>query len=188
MAKVGKYERKEKKDAHLAGPRARIDSLILDLRSKDGGVREMARQTLEFIGKPAIPPLLQLLQDPDDQVRWEAAKTFSKIADASAAPGLVAILDDHNFGVRWLAAEALITIGRQVLAPLLETLIQRPRSAWLRESAHHVLHDLAKRNPDVEALVAPVISALEGIEPEIGVLDPAYGALSKLTGKIAPAR
>jgi HEAT repeat protein len=188
MARVKKYERKEKKDSVSSDLPAKISSLIPDLRSEDGVVRETARKTLEFIGRQAVTPLLQLLKDPDDQVRWEAAKALTEIADPRAVSGLVATLDDHNFGVRWLAAGGLIAIGRDALAPLVEALTQRPESAWLRQSAHHVLHDLANKDLEVKDLVAPVIAALEGIEPEIGVVDPAYAALKKLKRSISPAR
>ena len=88
----------------------------------------------------------------------------------SEASELVATLKDSNFGVRWLAAEGLIAIGRDVLPPLMETLTKHSDSAWLREGAHHVLHDLANRDPEVKDFVAPVITALEGSEPEIGVM------------------
>jgi hypothetical protein len=53
-------------------------------------------------------------------------------------------------------------------------------SAWLREGAHHVLHDLADKDLEVKNLVAPVIAALEGIKPRIAVREPAYRVWEKL--------
>ena len=103
--------------------------------------------------------------------------------DVRAASELVATLEDSNFGVRWLAAEGLIAIGREVLPPLMEALTKHSDSAWLREGAHHVLHDLANRDPEVKDFVAPVITALEGSEPEIGVMELAHTALDKLEGQ-----
>ena len=51
---------------------------------------------------------------------------------------------------------------RASLKPLFQALIERPDSPWLREGAHHVLHDLAKMGFAEGAL--PVLAALEGIE------------------------
>ena len=41
---------------------------------------------------------------------------------------------------------------------------------------------------EVKDLVAPVIAALEGTEPEIGVMDPAYAAVDKLKVSIKIAQ
>jgi HEAT repeat protein len=159
---------------------SQIKFLINGLRNEDGIVRHKARRALTFIGKRAVPDLIPLLRDPNDDVRWEAAKALSEIIAPGAAPDLVATLDDHNYGVRWLAAEGLIAIGQDALPPLLKSLTERSDSAWIREGAHHVLHDLADKDLRVKNLAAPVIAALEGIEPEIGVVEPAYAALDKL--------
>jgi hypothetical protein len=107
-------------------------------------------------------------------------RTLADIADARACLDLVAALEDPNFGVRWLAAEGLISIGRNALRPLMKALTKRSGSAWLREGAHHVLHDLAGKDLEVEDLVRPVIAGLEGIEPEIGGMEAAYAALHQL--------
>jgi HEAT repeats len=120
-------------------------NLIRNLRDKDGVGREEARHALAFIGKPAVPYLIPLLNESDADVRWEAAKTLAKIGDSSAAPDLVVAMDDANFGIRWLAAEGSITRGKDALPPLLQALIERPESVLLRKGAHHVLYELSKK-------------------------------------------
>ena len=55
---------------------------------------------------------------------------------------LLEALSDKEFDVRWLAAEGLIRIGRKVVVPLLETLVEHSDSFWLRDGIHHVLHDM----------------------------------------------
>ena len=182
MIKSKKYEKKGKKAPSSSDTLIKIKSLIANLRSRDGTVRHEARETLMVIGKQAVGHLIPLLKDPEDDVRWEAAKALAEIVDVRAASELVATLKDSNFGVRWLAAEGLIAIGRDVLPPLMEALTRHSDSAWLREGTHHVLHDLANKDPEVKDFVAPVITALEGIEPEIGVVEPASTALDKLRG------
>ena len=184
MLKIENYERKGGKASVSAETKSSIGHLIADLRSNDGAVRQEARQTLVFIGKPSVDFLIPLLKDSDDEVRWEVAKALVEIADPRAASGLVALLMDHDYGVRWLAAEALISIGREALKPLLEKLTEHPESSWLRRGALIVLHEMVKRAPDLEEMVGPVITPLEGFEPEIGCLGPAYAALDKLRGSV----
>ena len=182
MIKPKNYEKKGKKAQGSGDALSKIKSSIANLRSEDGIVRHKARQTLTSIGKQAVRPLIPLLKDPNDDVRWEAAKALAEIADARAASELVATLEDHNFGVRWLAAEGLIALGDDALIPLLEALRKRSDSVWLREGAHHVLHDLSKGDLDLKDLVAPVIAGLEGVDPEVEVLEPANAALDELRG------
>ena len=71
------------------------------------------------------------------------------------------------FDVRWLAAEGLIHIGVDAIVPLLHALIERPESVWLREGAHHVLHDLA--SSDLRAVLMPVLKALEDVDATVVV-------------------
>ncbi len=180
MLKTEDYQRKGGKASISNETPPKIKRLIAGLRSNDGETRREARNELVFIGKPAVDFLIPTLKDPDDDVRWEAAKALSEISDPSAASDLVSLLMDHNFGVRWLAAEALISIGREALQPLLERLTEHPESSWLRRGALHALHDLKKKVSDLKEVVDPVITALEGFEPEIGCLEAAYTALEKL--------
>ena len=155
-----------------------ISSHLDAIRSSDGTTRENARQALVFSGKQAVNPLIKMLSDANHQTRWEAAKALGEIADPKAASSLVRSLEDKEFDVRWLAAVGLIAIGREALVPLLKALSRRADSIWLREGAHHVLHDLSKKG--FLELAAPVLAALEGIDPEIEVPDPTLAALRKL--------
>jgi HEAT repeat protein len=180
MLKVEHYERITEKDSVSIERISKIKRLIAGLRSYDGETRRKARNELVFIGKPSVDFLIPMLQDSDDDVRWEAVKALSEIADPRAASDLVSLLMDHNFGVRWLAAEALISIGRESVKPLLKGLTEHPESSWLRRGALHALHDLTKKNPDLKEITGPVITALEGFAPEIGCLEAAYTALAKL--------
>jgi hypothetical protein len=157
-----------------------LDPLIDALHSKDGEERQRARLSLVSLGSEAVDPLIELLPDPDHEVRWEAAKALGEIADPRSAPALVEILEDAGFDIRWLAAEALIAIGKAGLEPLLETLIIKADSLYLREGAHHVMNDLSHRG--LKGPLAPVMAALEGVDPEIEVPEPARKALLALRG------
>jgi hypothetical protein len=158
-----------------------LASHLADLRSRDGIRRELAREAIVSLGRQAVDPLTELLADPNHQTRWEAAKALSEMADPRSASALVSSLEDREFDVRWLSAIGLIAIGKDSLVPLLEALSRRSESVWLREGAHHVLHDLSKKG--FMDLAAPILTALEGTEPGIEVQGPARAALAKLKPK-----
>ena len=63
-----------------------IESLMEMLASKDGAIRQKAREALEALGKPAVSSLTQaLLNSRLDQVRWEAANALGEINRPDAA-------------------------------------------------------------------------------------------------------
>jgi HEAT repeat protein len=163
-----------------------IEFLIADLHNYHWQTRQRARESLVAIGEPAVAYLINALTDADRQVRWEAAKALSQIGDPAAATALVNALGDKTPGVRWLAAEGLIGMGREGLIPLLQTLVHHSDSGWLREGAHHVLRE--QSNLDLSKRVAPVLAALEDIEPVIQVPRPAQAALDALTESMQVAR
>lgn len=161
------HESDEKTSAASADRDTQTDSdtiklLIAKLTGNNGRERERARWALVDIGRPAVGSLIELLSNPRKQVRWEAAKALAAIADPAAAEVLVKALEDKVFDVRWLAAEGLINIGRESLVPLLQALIERSDSPWLREGAHHVLHDLAAG--DLKELLQPIVDSLQDVE------------------------
>ena len=151
-------------DKRSKKPNATIASLMCDLASRDGTVRQRAREKLVGIGKPAVPALTERLWATGSQLRWEAGKALIEIADGRAARALVACLEDKDAGTRWVAAEALIALKHDALVPLLEALIDQSDSVWVREGAHHVLHDLAEG--ELREILGPVLAALEGPAPD----------------------
>lgn len=177
---------------------ATIKSLIADFASKEGKVREKARQSLAGFGAAAFPLVVDALSHPNPQMRWEAAKTLGEIRNPAAVPALVGALEDEEFDVRWLAAEALISIGDEsVVEPLLKVLIGRGDNIWVQEGAHHVLTHLVGKDQDIEhhefnhpkvqwvrfkeikEILVPVVRALEGTEPSMEVPIAAKVALIK---------
>lgn len=131
------------------------------LASKDGMLRQKAREALVKLGKPAVPSLTKALQPSrPDQVRWEAAKALSAIGDARSIPALVTTLEDTDSGVAWLAAEALRQFNQVAWAPLLRALIERGAdSVPLRQGAHHVLHN--QEGDDFNDVLGALLKALE---------------------------
>ncbi len=93
--------------------RTAVPLVRLFLREKDDGLANQAAQTLAQIGRPAVPPLVQLLTDKNAKLRHRAAWALSLLGpegkDAVAA--LEQALTDDNSEVRSLAAAALGEIG-----------------------------------------------------------------------------
>jgi len=156
-----------------------LDSLIDDLKSHHALTRHHARESLVAIGAPAVPPLVALLADSDTLTRWEAVKTLGEIGRPDVAEALVrAMENDPDEGVRWLAADRLAGLYEEGLAPLLQDLMHHSDSVWLRDSAHHALSKLS--HTKLDKLVAPMLEALEGIEPAIVVPPVAQTVLKAL--------
>lgn len=155
-----------------------VKRLINDLSSKDGGTRESARAALAEIGSPAIPDLAKALVEGKDWTRWEAAKTLGEISNPQGIPALVEALRDKNFDVRWLAAKGLIAIGWKSAVPVVESLMEHPDSVWMRDGAHHVLHDLA--HGPLEEPLGSFLKVLEGIEPAVRIPPEGRSLLEKL--------
>ena len=154
------------------------EALIRALSDRDGGTRQQTRDTLVKAGAPAVPVLTTLVTNPNHHVRWEAAKALGEINDPSAAPALVVALEDEESDIRWLGAEGLLAAGRAGLEPLLQKLIVRSNSVWLRDGAHHVIRALVKRGHD--PYLAPMLDALDGPAAEDAVPFAAVQALAAL--------
>jgi HEAT repeat protein len=158
---------------------SQVKDLVAKLGNPNGLMRQEARILLVEIGSPAVPALVEALLQSTYWGRWEAAKALSEIQAPSSAPALVAALEDDNGDVRWLAAEGLIGTGRAALRPLFEALTQRAGSIWLREGAHHILHDM-KEHGLLRETELEVYHALRDPAPDIEVPWVAEEALKEL--------
>lgn len=156
-----------------------IASLIAKLVSDDALARERSREELVGIGGPVVTrALVGELVDPRPQVRWEAAKALEAMADPVAAPALLNALEDDQEDVRWVAGEGLVALGEVGLLTVLSGLTKRAQSIVFCKSAHHVLHDLRKK--EYVELIAPVLDALTSAEPEVTAPPAAYRTLIAL--------
>jgi HEAT repeat protein len=127
-----------------------IKELIKNLGNSDGVIRERARRKLVSIGPSAIDYLAELVYTKNEMLRWEAVKTLSEIVNPVAIPLLIDALEDDKSSIRWLAAEGLIMLGRESVKPLLEALVNRTDSVFIREGAHHFFHDLRNFLPELD--------------------------------------
>ncbi len=154
-------------DAELdSTERTQLRTLISLLSHKDGMKREGARESLVVLGEPAVPMLMAILRDGKNPARWEAAKALSEIGSERSTELLVDCLTDEDSDIRWLASEGIIEIGLPAMKPTLRALLENPDSHWLRESVHHVMHDL--HGKQARELMHPLLSELrEGAPAEI---------------------
>ena len=155
-----------------------VAALISRLADKDGMIREGARLSLVDIGQPAALPLIKLLSDKREQVRWEAVNALSEIADPVSAPALVKCLEDKVFEIRWMAAKGLVKIGVEGLVPALKAILLTKKPDWLWDGVRHIVHDLAKE--DLEELLLPLKAAFDDVDYHMKVPIEARKALDKL--------
>jgi uncharacterized protein YjiS (DUF1127 family) len=164
---------------HPSDDSASLPRLVGALTSPNWIARHDARRRLAELGDRAIPSVRVLLDDPREQVRWEAAKTLSDLGSPRAAPSLVkALTDEDSFGVRWVAAEGLVKLGAAGLEPLLVQLVEHPRSIYLRVGAHHVLYELRRRGD--ASYLDSVLAALGSFSPRVELPFVAREALADL--------
>ncbi len=155
-----------------------VESLISSLASKDGAIRQNARAVLVSLGQIAVQSLIRLLESTDSQVRWEAAKGLGEIGGEEAERALVKKLDDNNRDVRWVATAGLMGAGERVLEPLLQELIAKSGSVWVREACIRIIDSLLNERNREE--LRPVITALKGRAPIFEPPIAAYQALQSL--------
>ena len=166
------------------GTGTNLESLMDQLASKDGVIRQKAREALVAMGRPAVSSLIQALQNATlDQVRWEAAKALESIGDTGAMPSLVKALEDRNSDVAWVAADALKTYKKTAWPPLLQALIKsKSDSVALRKGAHHVLVD--QKEDGFNELLATLLKALESSSAPESSAVAAHDILKKMNVKV----
>jgi len=160
-----------------------IENYIAELGSEDGLKRQSARHILVHYGSNAVPALASALSNNNEHIRWEAAKALGEIEHPDAAQALVKALEDDNISVRWAAMESLIRLKRAVIEPLMRALTRDFNSVWLREGAHHVLHQL-KNQGLLDGPEIKVFNALEGPAPVVEVPWAAEAALETARSKV----
>jgi HEAT repeat protein len=127
---------------HIGAPAVTV--LMEALRSRNADVRRRAVSALGGVGPDAaaaLPQLISMLADPDEETRAAVTKALGTIGTGPAAvavvPGLLAALKDPDRLVRKAAAEALATIGArdERTIPALASMM-RDRDREVKYAAH----------------------------------------------------
>jgi len=112
-------------------------------------------EALARIGPRTVPLFLELLRDPNPDIRWRAAYRIGDLKDARAVEPLIAALRDPDLNVRACAAQSLGRLNdRRATAPLCGAL--RDPDKNVRHRAAQALGNLADRRA-VEALCAALV-------------------------------
>jgi len=91
--------------------RALLPEFIKRLTHKDVDVREMATEALGLYGTEQSDRIAKMLQDPEPNVRWAAARALVKVKDPRTAPALCAALKDSDYTTCLEVLRALAMIG-----------------------------------------------------------------------------
>lgn len=143
--------------------------LIQELENSDHRIREQARYKLIALGKDAFPALATAIDSGNPNLRWQASNILKQFRDPALIPDLMKVLEENPyFGVRWAIADGLCHMGKPSLVALLPILEKHPDSAWLRETATHILHCLRDQGVEPRAINL-VLDALKSMVPEVEV-------------------
>ncbi|MBZ0285041.1 MAG: HEAT repeat domain-containing protein [Anaerolineae bacterium] len=134
---------------------------------------------------PAVPALIELLEDPITPIRLAAIEALGEIGEliAPAGPILANLLDDKDKNIRWAAALALGKLGlpSSSSVALLEQLLRDGN----REARKAAADALAKIGDAAAPAVPTLINLLD--DPNMPIRLAAIEALSKIGDAAAPA-
>lgn len=100
-----------------------IEPVINLLNDRNGDVQRNAGCVLSKIGKPAIDPLIKTLKNSNYSVVVEAIWALGEIGDSRAADSLILVLKNENSLVRWEAISALGKIGDNKIVQFIKPML-----------------------------------------------------------------
>jgi HEAT repeat protein len=144
------------------------------LASQDWKESETALRAIAFFGPTAAPVLVDWLEDPNEQIRFQACAALGRIGkDAKAAiPHLIQRLYDLSDAVRTQAAQALGRMGQAAVIPLIAAVRNAESRKWAALALEKIgpeastalptlLHDgLRSREAEVRRWSARVLAAI----------------------------
>jgi HEAT repeat protein len=122
-----------------------VSEIVKDLFNKNFLLRKRAREELVEIGEPGLDYLIEMANNKNEAIRWEAIRLIVQIGSEDTLDVLLTALEDDEFSIRWLAAKGLINLGKYSILPLLETLLEKSDSTFIRRGAHHILKELRRK-------------------------------------------
>jgi HEAT repeat protein len=152
-----------------------MDRLIRLLDDESYRVQLQAASALVFIGKPAVPALIEALKKDKSTVRKWASRTLGIIQGPQAQSLLLATLGDESLMVRKAAASALYNLGGKTGDNLLTLLGQLP---FVRTEDKIPLIKKIARSQDSRAIPA---LKLEAKNPDSNLRQAATDALQALS-------
>jgi HEAT repeat protein len=122
-----------------------LDPLMKQLHNDE--FKDDATDALVELGEPAVPRLIEALNDKDEMVRKQAVLALGRIKAATAIDALITKLQDQDWFTRLTAAAALESIGdergREAIRPLLKDpdlvvrmRVERILAKWKKQPQH----------------------------------------------------
>ncbi|MDP9192708.1 MAG: PilT/PilU family type 4a pilus ATPase [Acidobacteriota bacterium] len=114
----------------MQNPAAVVKRYIRFTTTLAGFVRDRALDSLRVFGDQVVEPAIELLSDPDDDLRAAALAVASSFEDPRLVPATITLLKDSDWWIRIAAAE---TLGRLKDARAAEPLVQAladPDAKW----------------------------------------------------------
>jgi HEAT repeat protein len=91
-----------------------------------GGIDAYCAEALVKIGRPAVKPLLRVLDGPDLNTRYWSIEALGQIGDARAIEPLIALLSDQDAIIRYSSTKALGAIADSKAFDALTKSLQDP--------------------------------------------------------------
>jgi HEAT repeat protein len=114
----------EVKNALVKIGKPAIDPVIILLNDMNNDVQRNAGYVLSKIGKPAVKPLINALKNSNCYVVVEAVWALGEIGDNSAVEPLISSLKNKNNLIRWEAISALGKIGDDKIVKFIQPMIK----------------------------------------------------------------
>ncbi|MEW6087782.1 MAG: HEAT repeat domain-containing protein [bacterium] len=118
----------EAKTALIKIGKPAIKPVIVLLNDRNGDVKRNAGYVLSKIGKPAVEPLIGVLKNADNDAVIEAVWALGEIGDSRAVNSLILILKNENSIVRWEAIAALGKIGDEKIVEFIRPMLNNENS------------------------------------------------------------
>lgn len=122
--------------------RAVVRRYIVFSKSLAGWTRDRALESMRAFGNDLVEPTIELLSDPDDEVRASAMLVAQSFEDPRIVPATIGLLKDPDWWIRITAAE---TLGRlkdpRGVQPLVDALAD-PETRWSAVEALGRIGDL----------------------------------------------
>ena len=170
------------------GPRA-VPALVSGLWSRDDRTRRLGLLLIRRVGpdaRPAVPTLLRLLVDSDEEIRRAAASCLGEVGAHLAIPHLTKSLDDRAPAVRMIAAESLVRLGADPKL-LIDPMIQMTKSDKPEEAGYAVAL-LGLLGPESAPAVPALVALIPRDDAELTVrLAGALGAAGPTAKDAIPA-
>jgi len=107
-----------------------VKRYIIFSKSLAGWARDRALESMAAFGADLLEPTIELLSDPDDEVRASALQVATSFEDPRILPATLGLLKDPDWWIRMTAAETLGRLKDPKAVPALVEALQDAETRW----------------------------------------------------------